>query len=937
MSNESDNQPEPKKDPPRVDPLQPETPPVQPRQDQPRTSQSGSQSQQQNQQQQNQFEQQQQQFLAAQRIQSPAQFQDLHDLNFFGGYQSPAGVYDEIFGTVNHSSGLDDLRPHWRVLSEGFGQIGAAGMERRSKQIRRMVHQNGIAYSAYGDPAVRDQHLQLDPLPQLISTEEWKLIDAALKQRAELFNLMLDDLYGPRTLITRGVLPADMLINHPHYHLPFHNLPTPGGKHLHFYAAEIIRSPQGNWWVKADRTGSPGGSGFALENRMAVSRAFPNEFRSCNVQRIAPFYDALREHLASLAKQNHENPHIAILSAGAGSKSYFEDSFLAKYLGFTIVETNDLVVRSGNVMLKTLAGLLPIDVILRRQSASSLDPLELGGGAPGIPGILQVIRDGNVVIANAPGSGLVESPIFMAFMPRICRALMDTDLLLPGVATWWGGESSSLKLLLDRIDDIHLLPAYRVRTVGGQRLRTTAVDRLQLKSLKPETMSRDERISLLKTNPEEWVGQEKVARSSTAVWDQGVLRSGYISMRTFLTASKGSWESLSGGMVRVSNTPHEPLRDPFAGGGAKDAWVLTDKPVEPATLSKQSDEPFTPSRSSGFLPSRLADNLCWLGRYLERTDASARLIRSVVARLIGEKDPADVVELPMLVRALALSGQIDVGYAIKEFSDKLPTLETCLPNNVLDHNEPDSLRSRVGKIVGLSGTVRDRLSSHAWRIVQEMNRHITSGAHDNCDLVELLNIADTLVVDLAAFSGFVNEYMTRTHGFRFLNIGRRLEHALQAVSLIKNCFAQQEFVSGELLESVLEISDSGLTYRARYYTNLQLPAVLDLLLIDKMNPRSLAFQLEKLNENLESLPGNSGDVLSRDRVLAIDACESTQALDIVKSCESDNFGNRPALTGFLEQIEKQLSEISVSISNRFLVHSGPVQHLVADEFNLPSE
>lgn len=876
----------------------------------------------------NQFQQQQQQFSALPDGMKPAQNQlpgAMTGQEFFAAYQSAPNVYDEI-RDASHN-----LRPQWHTLAEEFGRIGPTGMKHRWKQIRRMVYQNGIAYSAYGDPAVREQHLQLDPLPQLITTAQWQRIEQGLKQRAELLNLMLIDLYGPRTLLRNGVLPADILFNHPHYHLPFHGLPAPGGKQLHFYAAEIIRSPRGDWWVKSDRTGSPGGIGFALENRIAISSAFPNGFRRCNVMRLAHYFIGLRENLASFAKTNRDNPHIAILSAGAGSAKYFEDSFLARYLGLTLVETNDLVVRSGRVMLKTLAGLAPIDVIFRRQPSNSLDPLELGGGAPGIPGILQVIRDENVVVVNAPGSGLVESPIFMAFMPQICQALLNSELKLPGVATWWAGEPKSRQLILDRIDEILLLPAFRVRTVPGQRLRKVDPSQLSPKELRPETMTRDQRIDLVQSDPQAWVGQERIARSSAAVWDDGSLRPGYFSMRTFLSTSVDSWQALPGGLVRISDTPFESRQNPFQDGGTKDAWVLADKPVELISLLKQSDEVIEPVRSNGFLPSRVADNLCWLGRYLERVDASARLLRAVASRMTGEMDPADMVELQVLVRALALSGQIDAGYAIKEFSGKLPMLENSLPLNALNHGEPDSLRFQVDQIVTLAETVRDRLSTHAWRIVQEMSSSFKSSEPNHCDLVDLLEIVDMLIVSLAAFGGFVSEFMTRTHAFHFLNIGRRIEHALQITGLIKNCFAHRKKVPVGLLEAILEISDSGLTYRSRYYANLQLPAVLDLLLVDELNPRSLAFQLRGLNENLGLLPGNAEDsAQALDIRLAVDALHSVETADVARLSKTNRAGERVELTALLETIETQLPKISTQISNRFFVHSGPVHQMIVD-------
>lgn len=852
---------------------------------------------------------------------------------FFDGYRSPQGVYDE------NLDGAGNLRPFWQPLEAELQRIGSSGMERRWNQMRRRRYQHGIGYSAYGDASVRERHLQLDPLPHLLPQSQWNEIEDGLKQRADLLNLMLADLYGPRTLLTGGVLPKDVLFDHPHYQLPYHGLPTPGDRHLHLYAAELIRSPRGGWWVMSDRTDSPSGSGFALENRVVVSRAFRSEMRRCNVRRMAPYFIALREHLVGLAKSNKENPHIVLLSAGVGSASYFEDSFLARYLGFTLVENNDIVVRSGTVMLKTLAGLVPIDVIVRRQQGNTLDPLELGGGAPGIPGILQVIREENVVVVNAPGSGLVESPIFMAFMPRLCKALLGVDLKLPGIATWWGGEANSLELMLDRIDNVRLMPAFRQRTVVGWRRKAQGAGKFNLKSVRPESMSREERIELVRSDPKSWVAREKIARSSTAVWENGALKSEHLSMRAFLTASGDSWHSLPGGLTRVSDSKFEPVGFSFGNGGTKDAWVLADKPVEPTSLLPTSGNLLPTSRTKGALPSRVADNLCWLGRYLERADASARLLRAVVSRMTDESNPDDSVEMPILIRALALDGQIDASYAISELAQKLPPLDHSLAAAVLDGSDPGSLRSQVERVVSVGSSVRDRLSSDAWRVVQQMGASFNSEEPEQLDLADTLDLADALIANLAAFSGLVNETMTRTDMFRFLNIGRRMEQSMQMTLLIKHCLLHSDAwkskkVPGRVLEAILEIADSSLTYRSRYFASLQLHAVLDLLLIDEMNPRSLAFQLVMLEVNLDALPGNAGQSsLADDCRLAKDAIESIRSVDVIALSQMDSNGNRSDLSALVSKIEEHLPKISTSISNRFLVHSGPVSQLIADDLD----
>ena len=883
--------------------------------DQPRPNQSR---------QQNQLQPQQQQFSSLAGMQN---FEPLPPVapivplgaDFLAGFPAHHSAYNEIVDPAGN------IRPHWSRLSEGLGQIGAAGMEHRCQQIRRMIHQNGIAYTAYGDPSVREKHLQLDPVPHLIPEDQWNTISAGLRQRATLLNMILADLFGPRTLLTNGVLPHAVLFDHPHYQLAYQDLPAAGNRHLHFYSAKLVRLASGEWWVMTDRTDSPGGWGFSLENRIAISRILPNEFRQSKVKRLASFFIAVRNHLISLAKDHAGDPNIAILSAGAGSPSYFEDSYLARYLGFTLVQANDLVVRSGKVMLKTLQRLTPIEVILRRRSGFHLDPLELGGVAPGVAGLFQVIRDGNVAIANAPGSGLIESPIMLAFMPRICEALLGSKLQLPGVATWWGGEPQGLELILDRIDELNLVPAFRKRTKDG---RGSQAGNENQKPIQPEMLTRQQRIELVRNDPKFWVGQEKTESSSTAVWEDGSLRCGHFSMRAFLAASEDSWEVMPGGLARISDQPDGKSRNHLEEGGTKDVWVLSAKPVEQVTLLKPTGR-FDSSRSQAFLSSRVADNLCWLGRYVIRAEAGARLLRCIVLRLLGEAEPDELSELPPLVRAMALEGNIEVGYAIKELAQQLPKLEELLPVSALDHREPNSLRSHVNQAVWLSARVRERFSNDAWRVIQDINNDFTSNDPQHCDLNDLLAITNTLIVNLSSFSGLISETMTRTHAYRFLNIGRRLEHSLQIIGLLRVCLAEPNEVSNETLQAVLEISDSTLTYTSRYYANFQLPAVLDLLLLDEMNPRSLAFQLTRLLDNIESLPGGSEPIEdSPIRKLAMDALLLVRTSDVEQLAQ----GDRQGLIQLFDRLSQQLPELSTLISNQFFVHSGSVTQMIADEF-----
>jgi uncharacterized circularly permuted ATP-grasp superfamily protein/uncharacterized alpha-E superfamily protein len=845
---------------------------------------------------------------------------------FFDPYAAPPGLYDEI----RDASG--QLRPQWSGIDQALGSLSPEVFQRRLTQIRRFMHQNGIVFSSYGDPNDRKNHLQLDPIPQLIDAATWETISAGLQQRAQVYNLLLEDIYGPQKLLTGGVIPPNVIYNHPYFDPSFEDVKPAGDRHLHFYAAELVRSPAGKWWVVADRSDAPGGSGFALENRLAISRTFSNVFRDANAHRLAGYFIQMKDFLNSLGTTNRSAPHVVMLTAGTGSASYFEDAYLSQYLNITLVESPDLTVRKNRVMMKTLGGLIPIDVIYRRQHCVGFDPLEQGTTGPGIAGILQVARSGNVAISNPIGSGLVESPIFMTFLPRICQALLGTELKLPGVGAWWGGDESSLKLIRDRIDELELVAAYRTRTQYGSRIKADN---------NTDNLSRAEKLALLDKAPHLWCGKERILRSSSSVWTDGALTPEYLSLRTYLVAnshktnrragdtdsdtSPDEYTVMPGGLSRLTDTPDEPIRRPFQGGGVKDCWVLSDEPVEAVSLLDSSRSGKDSHRNDHYISSRTADNFCWLGRYLERCDATARLVRAVLKRLTGESRPSEVRELPSLVRALAAEGGVDAGYAVPELRRQLPDLEKTITDCFVDDKEPNSLRSLVDQFYFVGTEVREMLSSDAWRIIQHVREGFLIERFSDCDLSEHTEITNEFLVDLAALSGFISESMTRTHGFRFLNIGRRIERALQIIRLVKNCFLYKTQINDELLEATLEVADSLMTYRARYQSNLDLENVLMLMLTDDDNPRSLVYQLISLNQSVQSLPILvKTKTLATHQRLSMEALHCARMVQMPELCKLDGAGRHHGLQDLCSSMESILPQLSVSISNQYFIHSGPI-------------
>ena len=480
--------------------------------------------------------------------------------DFFRGYQLRPGRYDEVFAQPGQ------LRPHWSRFVQDLNQLGGDEFVRRWEHSRLLVHENGIAYSAFGDPNENARPWELDPFPLLIDHGEWSLVASGLQQRAELLNRVLADLYGPQSLISDGILPPEILFLHPGFHRPYHDVEAPAGRWLHNYAADLARGPEGRWWVLADRAEAPSGVGFALENRVVLSRMLPSCFRNTNVRRLAGYFMNVQESLKRLSPRQRDNPRIVLLSQGTASANYFEDAYLARYLGYTLVEGDDLAIRTNEVMLKTLSGLLPVDVVLRRPNSVACDSLELGGHLNhGSPGLLEAVRAKSVGIANALGSGLVESPVFMAYLPALAQHLLQETLKLPTLATWWCGRADHWQFVRQNIDRLIVKPAFRQR--GSDRHRSRQLCR----------MSRDELLRCIEKSPHEYVAQERAARSTMPRWKKGTFDSVHVSLRAFAWHTGDNYQVLHGGLTRTSSTD-DPL-EPSVGGGEGRRAHRADRPA----------------------------------------------------------------------------------------------------------------------------------------------------------------------------------------------------------------------------------------------------------------------------------------------------------------------------------------------------------------------
>lgn len=823
------------------------------------------------------------------------------------GYVPPADGYDES----SDPTGVP--RSHWQPLLGSFADLGPTELASRWRDAQHLIRENGVTYNVYGDPRGMARPWRLDPVPLLIPPAEAAELEAGLIQRARLLELVLADLYGPHQLVHAGFIPPELVFPNPGFLRPCHGVRPPGGRYLHMYGANLGRGADGRWRVLADRTQAPSGAGYALENRIVMTRTLPEAFRDCRVHRLALFFRAFRDTLREIAPHNRDNPRTVLLTPGPYNETYFEHAYLARYLGYTLAEGGDLTVRDNRVFLKVLGGLQPVDVIFRRLDDDFCDPLELRPDSfLGVPGLMHAVRSGTVAVANALGTGVLETPAISAYLPRLCRAMLGETLRLESVPAWWCGDPDGCRYVLEHLDDVVIKPVFPAN---------------RAEPVIPTELTRDARAELadrIRTRPREFVGQARLALSTAPVLASGQLTPRKMVMRAYLAADRGGFAVMPGGLTRVSGSADTMVVSMQRGGGSKDTWVLAEGPVNEFSLLAAGNR-VELTRAGGDLPSRAADNLFWLGRYAERADGIARLLRGMAARMAERSDPADAPELHALGRALALRCPPDS-------SGHCPTdpAAQVLPS-VFDFTRSGSLATAVRALRRVASVVRDLISLDMWRAISGLadfpTDPIATYGTDGPTPAELLGLLNRTVLTFAAFGGLAADSMTRAEGWRFLDMGRRLERAVHMTVLLKGTLTYPSTQESPVLEAVLEVADSGMTCRRRYLGNLRAEAVLDLLVFDETNPRSLAAQLVALDDDVSHLPRpDSRPGRSPEQRLALVALTAVRLADPEGLTEVRD-GLRPALRDLLDRVEVSLPELSDRITHQYLTHLQTSRHL----------
>ncbi len=825
----------------------------------------------------------------------------------FAGYAPPSGGWDELLDPKG------GLRPAWLPLINALAPLGN-GLGRRVELARKLMKDGGVSFrslSPTGKGTV-DRPWDLDAIPHVISAADWAYLESGLIQRARLLEQLLADLYGPQKLLRNGLLPVSLLYGQQNFLRSVHGL-RPQQTWLHHIAFEVARTSTGQWIVLGDRTQTPTGFGYALENRNTTIRAFSEAYQACHVLRLLPFFDQFRNSLQALSPAERESPRVVLWTEGANQTTYFEQLMMARQLGIPLVEDADLTARNNMIYVKTLGGLRPVRVILRCTEDYYADPLEIASNQMrGVPGLVQAVRAGNVALANALGSGLVGNASLMPFLPAVAPYLLGEELQLPSVPTRWCGDASTVRTVQAGG------PGMILKRVGGPG---------PVECIEHDNLSEGERTALLEKmryTPEHYVLQYHQQLSTTPVRTaEGRFVAQPVVVRVFALWTPEGWRIMPGGLALTSPAWESNFISLASATATKDTWVLSEEPITGPVKLRPLFPPVEITRINLDLPSRVADNMFWLGRYVERAESQVRVLRVLLERLSDETHISEDAELDVLLRWMASENLVSGTLIEARRLNREPELEKALLEFMFGTGVA-GMRTLWENLRRTLWLVRDRMSVDAWRFLTRVEKFLPLSPDSNtvpgaAGAMELLN---EILLPLLAFSGLSRESMTRGPGWRFLDMGRRIERAYNTAGLLRQGLVRPEEREEPVLRLLLQVGDSSMTYSARYQVGMQAHAVLDLLLTDETNPRSVAHQLQTLSDHVEEL--------TRGQSLAQRTPEQNQLLSlntvvmlaqVSPLVNSRLEGKRRDLDQLLDKLLKELPTLSNILTNRYFSHA----------------
>jgi uncharacterized circularly permuted ATP-grasp superfamily protein/uncharacterized alpha-E superfamily protein len=807
------------------------------------------------------------------------------------------------------------IAPKWEKLAQYYESAGSQKISDSMEQVGKQLRENGVTYNLYGDPDGLNRPWHLDPIPMVFDTNEWEYIEKGLKQRAHLLNLILKDIYGNRKLIRGGHIPFELIYHHRGFLREADKLVLDTDFQLIQYAADLARGSNGNMWVLNDRTDAPSGAGYTLENRAAMTRVFPELIRENDVRKISSYYQTLKNTLSHLSSSKMENPRIVLLTPGPTNETYFEHAYLSSFLGFTLVVGEDLTVSDGHVWLKTIKGLEKVDVIMRRVDDVYCDPLEFRGDSQlGVVGLMEAVRQRNVQVINPLGVRVLENPGLMAFLPKLCRHILNEELILNSVATWWCGQEREKSYVIENLDKLLIRNIYATSDAvfGG-------------------ALSSDEKndlINRIKTNPYLYAGQEIVDFSTSPSWIGNKLVARNAVFRGFMVADLNAkdYHVMPGGLSRSATDQGVFLVSNQPDGISKDTWV-SGKRSDVAVAAPVSDQPKRQVKQTHVMPSQAGERLFWLGRYMERSAYTIRLMR--MSLLAYNEADEDIHINENIILSTLLTSLTHLTGTLPGFTDKkiLKNPEKELLSLSTDSTRVGSLAYSIQAFLSNGYATRDRLSLDTWRILESVSVELNKIRTPDTSLTMVYDALDNMVIRMMAFYGLNIDNMTRQSTWHLLNMGRFIESAGNTCVILRSLLSKHyDFETDkELWENTLRSNESLVTYRYQYRSNLEMMSVLQLLLVTESNPRALVYQVMKIDEHYKEMSskefGKSTELTAARKKL-LEAITKIRLCDLDQLCSMDSKKkNYPHLIAFLNEIEHLIQDSSRLIGEEFFSHT----------------
>ncbi len=821
---------------------------------------------------------------------------------------------------LNNAPFLDEMTtqdgkiaPAWEKLVRFFENVSTSRMHQYHEEVSRQLRENGVTYNIYGDPEGMNRPWSLDPIPMVFASEEWALIERGLIQRANLLNLILEDIYGSRKLIKDGLIPFELIYNHKGFLRQADKIHLDGAQQLIQYSADLARGPNGKMWVLHDRADAPSGAGYTFENRAAMTRVFPDLIRDNQVRKISGYYQTLKNTLVGLSSKNQENPRIVLLSPGPSNETYFEHAYISSLMGFTLAFGQDLTVSDGYVWLKTIMGLEKVDVIIRRVDDIYCDPLEFRSDSHlGVVGLMEAVRQKKVLVINPMGVRILENPGIMAFLPKLCRHILGEELILPSVATWWCGQQKEKTYVLENVHKLIIRKIFRDgnnKSVFGGNLSTAEIDQLKQEII---------------ADPYLFVGQEMVEFSTTPSWINNKLEARNAVFRSYVVADSQNktYAVMPGGLSRSSPQQGVFIVSNQAGGISKDTWVLGKGSDTVGTYPIQK---VAQQMVKTVLPSRTGEHLFWLGRYMERSAYTVRLMRMVLLTYNESESnngQSDDKALATLLKSLTAVTATLPGFTKAQV---LKNPEKELLAIATDGNKMGSLAQSIQSFLNNGYAVRDRLSLDTWRILDSISEELAKIKDPNNNLTHVHHGLDNMIIKIMAFYGLNIDNMTRESTYYLLNVGRFIESSINNCITLKSMLGKKHSleVDKSLMEDTLRCNESLVTYRYRYRSNLELAGVLTLLMVNEENPRSLVYQIMQIDNNLGHLPmQDTGEGLTLVRKKLLEAITKIRLCDIQKLSTVDGSRtNYTHLTVFLDDITALIKDVSNLTFEKYFSHT----------------